>query len=130
PDTLPGSWPPLLRAMTQSDPERRPTAANVEAALTGRGESVHCPSATATLPQPVPIIPPPAKPKQSAGRTFAITLLVLAVTAAIIVGVVLLFQKNTTNQTPVTTTPPVSTATTPPSVVTTTKIETETTAPT
>ena len=108
PANLPGAWPPLLRAMTQSDPARRPTAAEVEAALTGRGDIIGAPPATATLPQPVPVIaspPPPAKPKSGAGKTFAITLLILAVTAGVIVGIVALIQRNSTNNTPVVTTP-------------------------
>ena len=128
PDNLPGSWPPLLRAMTQAEPARRPTAAEVEAALTGRGDIVGAPPATATLPQPVPVIPPPpgaAKPKPSAGRTFAITLLVLAVTAGIIVAIVALIQNNNGGDNTVVTTTPAATST-PPSIVTTTEITTET----
>ncbi|MEP6561385.1 MAG: serine/threonine-protein kinase [Nakamurella sp.] len=129
PANLPGSWSPLLRAMTQSDPARRPTAGEVEAALTGRGDIIGAPPATATLPQPVRVIPPPptAKPKSGAGRTFAITLLILAVTAGVIVGIVALIQRNSTTQTPVVTTPSVSSTSSEPSVVTTTERTTETT---
>ena len=36
----------------------------------------------------------PAKPKSGAGKTFAITLLILAVTAGVIVGIVALIQRN------------------------------------
>jgi len=129
PANLPGAWPPLLRAMTQSDPARRPTAAEVEAALTGRGDIIGAPPATATLPQPVPVIaaPPAAKKKSGAGKTFAITLLILAVTAGLIVGIVALIQRNSTNNTPVVTTPSVSSTSVAPSVVTTTERTTETT---
>src|SRR6185437_6676062 len=49
PENLPGSWPTLLRAMTQSDPAQRPTAADVEATLTGRGTiTPAAPAATST----------------------------------------------------------------------------------
>ncbi len=122
PDTLPGSWPALLRAMTSADPVRRPTAAQVEATLTGRGQLPATPAATATLPQPIP--PPPAPRKSNAGKTFAITLLVLAIAALAVVGVIALIQRNSQTDTPTvpTTTPtPTSTA---PSVVTTTLTET------
>ncbi len=126
PATLPGSWPALLRAMTQSDPARRPTSAEVEAALTGRGDVVAAPPATATLPQPVPVLPPPprtpAQATPSAGRTFLVTLLILAVTAGVIVGIVALLQRNDTVTPPPVTTP---SSTAPPSVVTTTQVTTE-----
>jgi serine/threonine protein kinase len=127
PNELPGSWPPLLRAMTQADPARRPTAAEVEGALTGRVDVIAAPPATATLPQPVPVLPPTQAKKPSAGKTFAITLLVLAVTAGIIVGVVALIQRNTGTDSPVVATTPPTSSSTPPSVVTTTERTTETT---
>ncbi len=126
PATLPGSWPTLLRAMTQSDPARRPTSAEVEAALTGRADVVAAPPATATLPQPVPVLPPPqpstARKTPSAGRTFLVTLLVLAVTAGVIVGIVALLQQN--GNTPPAVTPP-ATSGAAPSVITTTQVTTE-----
>ena len=128
PDSLPGSWPALLRTMTQADPARRPTAAQVEAALTGNTDVIAAPPATATLPQPVPVLPPrpDQKPKPSAGRTFAITLLVLAITAGIIVGVVAVIQRNSGPTTPVVSTPPVASSSQAPSVITTTERTTET----
>ncbi len=133
PDTLPGSWPALLRAMTDADPMRRPTAAQVEATLTGRGQLPTAPvtpvtPATATLPQGVPP-PPPAPRKSNAGRTFAITLLILAIAALAVVGVVALIQRNSVTDTPtVPTTTPTSTSSSIPSQVTVTT--TRTTAPT
>ena len=127
PDTLPGSWPALLRSMTIADPVRRPTAAQVEATLTGRGQAPTSTPATATLSQPVPP-PPPAPKKSTAGRTFAITLLILAVAALAVVGVVALIQRNSETDTPTVTTPTSSA----PSVVTSvvTSVTTERTTPT
>jgi serine/threonine protein kinase len=131
PANLPGSWPGLLRAMTQADPGRRPTSAEVEAALTGRGDILAAPPATATLPQPVPVLPPPperapAKKTASAGKTFLVTLLILAVTAGVIVGIVALLQRGDTGTPPAVTTPA---TTAPPSVVTTTQVTTEISTP-
>ena len=128
PDTLPGSWPALLRSMTSTDPVRRPSAAQVEATLTGRGQLPAAASPTATLPQPVPP-PPPPPTKSNAGRTFAITLLILAIAALAVIGVVALIQRNSQTDTPtVPSTTPTSATSTPPSQVTVTT--TATTAPT
>jgi serine/threonine protein kinase len=124
PDSLPGSWPARLRAMTSPDPVRRPTAAQVEATLTGRGQVpvAPAPAATATLPQRVP--PPPEPRKSNAGRTFAITLLILAVAALAVVGVVALIQRNSQTDTPTVPTPTSASSSAPPSEVTVTKTTT------
>jgi serine/threonine protein kinase len=129
PDTLPGSWPALLRSMIGADPVRRPTAAQVEATLTGRGQLPAPGSPTATLPQRIPL-PPPGPKKSNAGRTFAITLLILAVAALAVVGVVALIQRNSETDTPTVTTPTLPTSSSEPSKVTVTETTTARTTPT
>ena len=128
PDTLPGIWPSLLLGMTQADPARRPTAAQVAAELAR--PTAQPPAATAA-PRPAPM-PPAAHhdaPKAGVGRIIGVTLLVLLVTAGVVVGTVAVIRNNEGNDTP-SGTIVVSRTVAPTSVVTTTERTTELTTET
>ena len=141
PADLPLPWPPLLRAMTQSDPRLRPTASAVEAALrapTGTAVLPPGPSATATLPAAYPVAPagatglPPAqdKPRSSTGRVFLIALLTTALVAFAVVAVIALVRPDTTGDPTIpavtTSSQPAATSSVAPRTVTTTATPTST----
>ncbi len=56
PDDLPDWWRDLLRAMTDLEPERRPTAAQVAERLAAGGGPDDAAGQTAVLSQPVPLV--------------------------------------------------------------------------
>jgi len=140
PNDLPLPWPPLLHAMTQSDPRLRPTANAVEAALRAPAGSVVLPSgptATATLPNAYPVPPAiatalpaaPAKQRSSTGRVFLIALLTTALVAFGVVAVIALVRPDTTGEPTapaVTTSSLPLTSSVPPRTVTTTATPTST----
>jgi eukaryotic-like serine/threonine-protein kinase len=124
PEALPGNWPTLLRAMTNADPARRPTAALAEEALSGLASPVSAPAR-----RPVPAVPPaPYQHKQppSFGRILAVVLLVLLVTAGVVIGTVAVIRNNETNTNTPTETTTISPTIPPTSLVTTTERITET----
>jgi len=124
PEALPGNWPTLLRAMTNADPARRPTAALAEEALSGLASPVSAPAR-----RPVPAVPPaPYQHKQppSFGRILAVVLLVLLVTAGVVIGTVAVIRNNETNTDTPTETITISPTIPPTSLVTTTERITET----
>ena len=107
PADLPLPWPPLLRAMTQSDPGCGPTATAVEAALRApAGRSCCRPDPLRRPPCRTPIrVPPvtaaglppaPRKPRSSTGRVFLIALLTTALVAFAVVAVIALVRPDTT----------------------------------
>jgi serine/threonine protein kinase len=141
PADLPMPWPPLLRAMTQSDPRLRPTATAVETALRAPAGTVVLPpgpTATATLPNAYPVPPvtatglPPApdQPRSSTGRVFLIALLTTALVAFAVVAVIALVRPDTTGEPTVpavtTSSQPTTSSTIPPKTVTTTATPTTT----
>ena len=141
PADLPLPWPPLLHAMTQSDPRLRPTASAVEAALRAPAGSVVLPpgpSATATLPNAYPVPPAtatalpaaPDKPRSSTGRVFLIALLTTALVAFAVVAVIALVRPDTTGDPTVpavtTSSQPLTSSSVPPRTVTTTATPTST----
>jgi serine/threonine protein kinase len=141
PADLPMPWPPLLRAMTQSDPRLRPTASAVEAALRAPAGTVVLPpgpTATATLPNAYPVPPaaaagsPPApdKPRSSTGRVFLIALLTTALVAFAVVAVIALVRPDTTGDPTIpavtTSSRPTTSSSVPPRTVTTTATPTTT----
>ena len=146
PADLPMPWPPLLHAMTQSDPRLRPTAGAVEAALRAPAGTVVLPpgpTATATLPNAYPVPPvtatglPPApeKPRNSTGRVFLIALLTTALVAFAVVAVIALVRPNTSGDPtiPAVTTssqPTTSSSVVPQTVTTTATATTTRTTPT
>ena len=141
PADLPMPWPPLLHAMTQSDPRLRPTAGAVEAALRAPAGTVVLPpgpTATATLPNAYPVPPvtatglPPApeKPRNSTGRVFLIALLTTALVAFAVVAVIALVRPNTSGDPTIpavtTSSQPTTSSSVAPQTVTTTATATTT----
>jgi len=125
PENLPGSWQTVLRAMTQLDPARRPTAAQVHATLNGAPAAVQPTRPAAPVPAPVYVPPPPAhqdKPGSGFGHILGVVLLVLLLAAGLIIGTTAVIRNN-----PGGTTVNISRTIAPTSVVTTTERTTDVT---